>query len=387
MINTRHENGKCRKQGGIQVESKLKLLVTTIAFAGAVGTATAFAAESQSQIPASGDKVAGAPFEVKRDWGTFKLADRVAAKVKAGAKVNYVFSYQASGIPLFSPQYAAGFDTGCKLGNAIYPLDCASIAPVQTDANQQVSQIEAKLAAGEIDCASIEPSTSDSTTAIVNKLMDQGIPVFTAGVTSRGHEFTNFTQVPQLEGETAGKIVLDWMKANNKDLKVFAVSGGDPTQFWAQGRMKGFHEAIAKAIPDAKFVTTEANGLNVSYDPGQTYDTYRTFLSANPDVQFIENVDIGAEHADRAITSLNKTGQIFTIGWNVSKGQLDGIEKGIQVAALDQRWSDQAAFGGPACAQFLKNGVILPNTQTLLPVMKDQVAAARAELDRILGQK
>ena len=47
------------------------------------------------------------------------------------------------------------------------------------------------------------------------------------------------------------------------------------------------------------------------------------------------------------------------------------IEKGIQVAALDQRWPDQAAFGGPACAQFLKNGVILPNTQTLLPVMKD----------------
>ena len=369
------------------MKSKLKMYVAAFVLAGAASAGTAIAADSQSQIPASGEKVAGAPFEVKRDWGTFKLADRIAAKVKAGEKINYVFSYQASGIPLFSPQYAAGFNTGCKLGNAIYPLECASIAPVQTDANQQVSQIEAKLAAGEIDCISIEPVTSNSTTAIVNKLMDQGIPVFTVGVTSRGHEFTNFTQVPQLEGETAGKIVLDWMKANNKDLKVFAVSGGDPTQFWAQGRMKGFHETIAKAIPDAKFVTTEANGLNVSYDPGQTYDAYRTFLSANPDVQFIENVDIGAEHADRAITSLNKAGQVFTIGWNVSKGQLDGIEKGIQVAALDQRWSDQAAFGGPACAQFLKNGVILPNTQTLLPVMKDQVAAARAELDRILGQK
>jgi ABC-type sugar transport system substrate-binding protein len=369
------------------MKSKLKLHVATLVLAGTAGMGIAFAQESQSQIPKSGDKIAGAPFEVKRDWGTFKLADRIAAKVKAGDKINYVFSYQASGIPLFSPQYAAGFNTGCKLGNAIYLLECASIAPVQTDANQQISQIEAKLAAGEIDCISIEPVTSDSTTAIINKLMDQGIPVFTVGVTSRGHEFTNFTQVPELEGDTAGKIVLDWMKANNKDLKVFAVSGGDPTQFWAQGRMKGFREAIAKAIPDAKFVTTESNGLNVSYDPGQTYDAYRTFLSANPDVQFIENVDIGAEHADRAITSLNKTGQVFTIGWNVSKGQLDGIEKGMQVAALDQRWSDQAAFGGPACAQFLKNGVILPNTQTLLPVMKDQVAAARAELDRILGQK
>jgi hypothetical protein len=77
-------------------------------------------------------------------------------------------------------------------------------------------------------------------------------------------KFTNFTQVPQLEGETAGKIVLDWMKANNRDLKVFAVSGGDPRQFWAQGRMNTFHQAIAKEIPDAKFVTSEANGLNLS---------------------------------------------------------------------------------------------------------------------------
>ena len=61
----------------------------------------------------------------------------------------------ASVIPLFSLQFAAGFEADCKLGNAIYPLDCASIAPAQTDANQQVSQIEAKLAAGEIDCVSI----------------------------------------------------------------------------------------------------------------------------------------------------------------------------------------------------------------------------------------
>jgi ribose transport system substrate-binding protein len=387
MRKTRRQSAIGRILEEAIMKSNWSLSVATVALATAVGLTGALAQSAMSQIPSSGEKVAGAPFEVKRDWGTFKLADRIAAKVKAGQKINYVFSYQASGIPLFSPQYAAGFAAGCKMGNAIYPLDCAAIAPVQTDPNQQVAQIEAKLAAGEIDCMGIEPSTSDSTTAIVNKLMDQGIPVFTSGVTSRGHEFTNFTQIPQLEGETAGKIVLDWMKANNKDLKVFAVSGGDPTQFWAQGRMKGFHEAIMKAIPDAKFVTTEANGLNVSYDPGQTYDSYRTFLAANPDVQVIENVDIGAEHADRAIKSLNKVGQVFTIGWNVSKGQLDGIEAGIQVAALDQRWPDQAAFGGPACAAFLKNGEILPNTQTLLPVMKDQVDAERKELDRILSQK
>ena len=310
---------------------------------------------------------------------------RIAAKVKNHEPINYVFSYQASGIPLFSQQYMQGFKRGCEMGKAIYPMECAAIAPVQTDPNQQVSQIEAKLAAGAIDCISIEPVTSDSTTAIVNKLMAQGIPVFTAGVTSRGHEFTNFTQTPLKEGATAAEIVLKWMDATGNHLKVFAVSGGDPAQFWAQGRMKGFREAIEKAIPDAKFVVTEANAINTSYDPGKTFDTYKAFLSAHPEVEFIENVDIGAEYADKAIVGLGRQGKAFTIGWNVSKGQLDAIENGVQVALLDQRWPDQAAFGGPACAQFLANGVVLPNTQTLRPVLKADVAQARTELDKILS--
>ena len=363
-----------------------RLLVAAVGVGSLVVAGQNFAqAQSEVQIPTTGEKVAGAPNTVKRDWGTFTLADRIAKKVAAGETINYVFSYQASGIPLFSQQYRAGFDVGCTIGNEIYPIDCSIIAPVQTDPNQQVSQIEAKFATRQIDCIGIQPSSSDAMTAITNRLIDAGIPVFTAGVTSNGHEFTNFTQIPLKEGKFAADALLKWMAENGKDLKVFAVSGGDPSQFWAQGRMKGFVDAISAAIPGATFVTTHKNGLNTSYDPGKTFDIYRSFLSANPNVQFIENVDIGAEHANRAIESLGLEGKVFTLGWNSSKAQLDGIEKGTQVALFDQRWSDQAAFGAVACAQFLKNGVILPNTQTLKTVTADGVAQARVELDRVLN--
>lgn len=363
-----------------------RLLVTAVGCGALVLSGQSFAqAPSESQIPTAGEKVAGAPFTAKRDWGTFTLADRIAKKVRAGETINYVFSYQASGIPLFSQQYRAGFGVGCTMGNEIYPLDCSIIAPVQTDPNQQVSQIEAKFATGQIDCIGIQPPSSDAMTAITNRLIADGIPVFTAGVTSRGHEFTNFTQVPLKEGNFAAEVLLAWMEENDRDLKVFSVSGGDPSQFWAQGRMKGFVDTIKAAIPDATFVTTEANGLNTSYEPGKTFDIYRSFLTANPKVQFIENVDIGAEHADRAIASLGLEGKVFTLGWNSSKAQLDAIEKGIQVALFDQRWADQAAFGAVACAQFLKNGVVLPNTQTLKVVTADGVEQARAELDRVLS--
>ena len=119
------------------------LATTALCMVGLAGAA--WAQDSASQIPTSGEMVEGAPFMVERDWGPFKLADRIAAKVKAGEPINYVFSYQASGIPLFSPQYAAGFEAGCKMGNEIYPMDCSSIAPVQTDANAAVTFLESQI--------------------------------------------------------------------------------------------------------------------------------------------------------------------------------------------------------------------------------------------------
>ena len=82
-----------------------------------------------SQIPTTGEHPKGAPQTVKRSWGTFKLSSKIAAKVKSHQAINYVFSYQASGIPLFSQQYQLGYKRGCTDGSKIYPLSCASIAP------------------------------------------------------------------------------------------------------------------------------------------------------------------------------------------------------------------------------------------------------------------
>ena len=348
-------------------------------------SAPAVLAQTASQVPTSGPKPDGAPETVATPWGTFKLADRITEKIRRHEPLSVVYSYMGSGLPLFSQQQLTGFKAGCAAAAGTYPMNCTAIAPVQPDANQQVSQIQAKLAVDGVDCISILPVTSDSAEHVVNQMVGKGIPVFTVGLPTHGHEFTNFTQVPLKEGATAAQVVLDWMKSSGNSLKVFAVSGGDPSQTWAQGRMKGFREAIMRAVPDAKFLATETNPLNTSYNPGKVYDTYRTFLLAHPDLQFIENVDFGAEHADRAITELNRTGQVFSIGWNVSKGQLDGIEKGVQVALLDQRWPDQGAFGAAACARFASSGEVLPNTQTLQPVLKADVPTARADLDKILS--
>jgi len=331
-----------------------------------------------------------------KDGSTFQLADRIKDKLALNSDddpandvpIQYLFNYGSASIPLFSPQYLRGFERSIPEAQAIMPqFSGTPMAPASAlqDPNLQIAQISALWEAGLIDCLSIQTTGENAFTKIVNDIMADGIPVFTVGVQSNGNELTNFTQINLKEGAQAANIVLDWMEKTGTDVNVFAVSGGDVTQNWAQGRMKGFVDTIKAALPEATFVNDQTNGLNTTYDPAGTYDAYKAFLLGNPEVQFIENVDIGAEYADRAIADAGLTGKVHTIGWNVSQGQLDAVEEGTQVAALDQRWGDQAAFGAVACADFLKNGIVRPNTQELLPVTKANLAEARTDFEKIMG--
>lgn len=361
---------------------------STPAASTAPSTAASAAPSSGGAESAAPSTAQGLPYTATlKDGSTFTLNPRIADKLAKGEPINYVFSYGSTAIPLFSPQYKNGYEKTLPEAQKILPMNGQAIAPASAvqDINEQIAQIDALFKADQIDCLSVQSTGTDAFTKIVNDIMKTGVPVFTVGVESNGNEFTNFTQISNKEGRQAAGIVVDYMKKNNLDFKVFAVSGGDPTQNWAQGRMQGFIDGIKDAIPDARFVNDAANGLNVTYDPASAYDAYKAFIQGNPDVQVIENVDISAEHAARAIADSGNTGKMFAFGWNVSIGQLDAIEAGTQIVALDQQWGEQAGFGALACAELLKNGKVLPNTQQLKPITKENVVQAREEFMKIAG--
>jgi len=378
-------------RGAIAVLVAGSLLAAACSTPGATTAPSAAAATPVASAAASAavsDAPSGLPLTgTLKDGSTFTLHPRVADKLAKGEPINYVFSYGSTAIPLFSPQYKSGYERTLPEAQAILPMNGQAIAPASAvqDANEQIAQIDTLFRSDQIDCLSIQSTGTDSFTKIVNDIMATGIPVFTVGVQSNGNEFTNFTQISDKEGRQAAGIVVDYMTKNNLDFKVFAVSGGDPTQNWAQGRMQGFIDGITEAIPDATFVNTASTALVTTYDPAGTYDAYKAFIQGNPEVQVIENVDIGGEHAARAIADSGNTGKMFSLGWNVSIGQLDAIEAGTQIVALDQQWGDQAGFGALGCAELLKNGNVLPNTNTLKPVTTDNVVEAREEFMAISG--
>ena len=378
-------------RGALALLTAATLIVTACSSTGA-STAPSTAATAAPATTAPSEAASAAPEGLPytgtlKDGSAFTLHPRVADKLAKGEPINYVFSYGSTAIPLFSPQYAAGYERTLPEAQKILPMNGQAIAPASAvqDVNEQIAQFDALFKADQIDCLSIQSTGTDAFTKIVNDIMATGIPVFTVGVESNGNEFSNFTQISNKEGRQAAGIVVDYMKANNQDFKVFAVSGGDPTQNWAQGRMQGFIDGIMEAIPDAKFVNDATSALVTTYDPAGTYDAYKAFIQGNPEVQVIENVDIGGEHAARAIADSGNTGKMFSLGWNVSIGQLDAIEAGTQIVALDQQWGDQAGFGALGCAEFLKNGKILENTTVLKPITKENVVQAREDFMAIAG--
>lgn len=306
------------------------------------------------------------------DGSTFKVSASITKKIARHVPLNIVMSYGAKGIPLFSQEWLQGENKGMAAARILLPVKLLDVSPEgnSQDVQKQIAGIEALLNTDQIDCLSIQPLDDHSFTAITQKVMAKGIPVFTAGVTSAGNELSNFTQISHKEGLQAAQIVIDWMKKSGKNLKVFAVSGGDPSASWAQGRMSGFIDGITKGVPGATFVDNASNALTTTYDAAKTYDVYKAFLTGHPTVQFIENVDIGAEYADRAIKDAGQIGKVWTIGWNLSVGQLNAVDSGVQLAVLDQAWPQQAAFGPVACAEYLLNHKVMPNTNALVPVTK-----------------
>jgi ribose transport system substrate-binding protein len=333
---------------------------------------------------AGGARPAGPNYTVKlRHGGTFTLAPSIQAKIQSGKPFNYVFSYGSCSIQGFSQQYQAGYDASIPVANKIYAIHGTRLCPPQTqqDVNTQINQIMALMNTNQIDCLSIEPQSSTSMASVVQQALAKGIPVFTVGLSTFGNELTNFTQIPLNEGQTAAAAVVAYMKAHNLHFKTFAVSGGDPTQYWAQKRAEGFRLGIQKAIPGAVFVTTEKSMLNTTYDPGKTYDAYKAFLSgAGKNVDVIENVDIGAGIAARALSDAGKKGKAFSVGWNVTPDQIAAVKAGTQIAMFDQNWPQQAAFGAIACSKFMKTGQVLPNTQTEVAITKANLASAQKKL-------
>ena len=397
-----------RHQGGVIIRSRrhsLAALVSVLVLLAGCSSAATQSPSGQSGSPTSpstapatppasaGASVAALPPDggwpwtgTLKDGSTFTLASRIADKIKAHQPINYYLSLGTTTTDIFSAQMLAGYALTLPDAQKIYPLNPKVVAPATAyDSNAQIAQVEALFNSNQLDCLSYAVSGADQFTNETAKLQAAGVPVFTNGAPTNGNEIQQFTQIPEKEGAQTAQVVLDWAKKNNITLKFFTMTSGAPASTWAQGRFISFRNAIMAAIPDAVFINDETNAMNVTFEPSKAYDAYKAFIIGHPNVQVIMNADQTSGSADKAIVDTGNKGKMWTVGWNPSFDQLDAIDAGTQIAVMDQKWADQAGFGAMACATFFADGKILPNTQVLIGVTKDNTDKSRAWLTKLLG--
>ncbi len=328
--------------------------------------------------------LAATPFEGTLTNGSlFTIAPSILDKVAAGEPLNYVFSYQSTSLALFSNQMITGYEKGLPIAQGITALSGKALAPsAQADVEAQSAQILALLNTNQIDCLSLQQPSLDAMNPVRDKALEKGIPVFMVNIPSNGNEVGVFAQDSHNEGVISAETVIAWATENGTTPTLVGLTTGDPAASYSLGRLSGFEETLKAKYPDIKFVNTSEDALNVSYDEAQSYDAYKAFLTGNPDVDLIVNADLTTEHAARAIKDLGREGRVHTIGWNLSGGQLDAIEAGIQIATLDQRWVEHGAFGAVACAMLISQNLLMPNTQTPGVVTKANLAEARTLLNQ-----
>lgn len=335
------------------------------------------ACSSKSSTVAASGK--GVPYAVKYKWGDFHLASSIANKIKHKAPLNFVLSYQILNEPGAPAQLTAGMKQAAAEIKAKYgvTVNTQLIGPPQTDPPTQISQIQAKVAANQVDCAGVEPVTPGAFVNVINRSVQQGVPMMTVNTDSPqsdrlayyGADDAADMNSPLQMGKIAGEQTIQWAKAHNVDLngKQVALITGDTTAAWAQARMTGWINTIKAAFPKVQVVGSPNNALTTGYIPSDILPKASAFMTGHPGVVFYFDSDWGAEEIAQLIGRNSLKGKVATIGYNIDPGYIQDLRKGLLVATIDQRYDLQAKNFVLGCADFLLGHKVPPTYNFVKP--------------------
>lgn len=321
-----------------------------------------------------------APYVKKFKWGTFKLAPRIAAKLQSGQTLNVVMSSAGLTTPVYGPQFSYSFPIGISKAAKQYKVKLKGkmVGPVTANTIEQINQIRAQIKAGQVDCLGLTVADAGFG-PIIDQAVNSGIPVFTTGGDEpKSRQFGTFKTDWTFEGRLAARKVVAFFKAKGVPLTSAALTSGGASYVFSQIRMKAFYSELIKLVPDIKFANDPSSALDTTFDPAATYSKVKAFLEGNSDIQVLYQTDVLGGVLDKAVNDLGLRGKTYVIGHNVDLTNLAGIKDGTQIATLDQNYLAQAQFPALACADYLKTGRILPNTNVPIVIDSTNVDAAKA---------
>lgn len=293
----------------------------------------------------------------------FPLAERIAAKIKAGEELNIFVSYHD-----VSNEFAPFIRAGVEKADAGDGVKATFIGPVGSDADGQISEIETLL--DTIDGLAISSVSTDALAPLIDRVIAAGIPVIAYNTDNPDSKRLVFAGQDLVQsGREAGKLMGDTLGGKGKVMILTL----DAAAQWSLDRENGAREAL-KAFPGIEVVQT----VNTGSDPQKMYAAIESAMLANPDVTGLLSLECCTTPSAGSWVERNgKTGVVKVVGFDLLDQTVEQVAGGVVQATIDQAPEKQGFEAVDLLVKFLK-GDTIDNIDTGVGIYtKDNIAAVQ----------
>lgn len=270
----------------------------------------------------------------------FPLAERIAAKVKAGEPLEIYVSYHDVSNE-FAPQIKAGVERGGTTDKA----NVHFIGPVGADADKQISELESLMS--KMDGLAISSVSTDALSPVIDRIIAAGIPVVAFNTDNPASKRLVFAGQDLVQsGREAGKLMVKTLGGKGKVI----ITTIDAAAQWSIDREKGAREGLGESS-GIQIVQT----VNTGTDPQAIYSAIENAMLANPDVTGILSLECcSTPAAGTWVERSNKMGQVKVVGFDLLDQTVDLVKKGAIDATIDQAPEKQGFAAVDLLVKFLK---------------------------------
>ena len=292
-------------------------------------------------------------------WGNFELAERIAAKLEAGDRLNFVLSLESIGEDGFVASEHGWSQAAAEASDAHgIEINARVVGPNRADPSAQAVTVESLLTTGDIDCLVVEAANPGLLDDTIDTAIEAGVPVFSVGGDSPDSKRFAFYGPNNLEaGRDAGSLVGQWAADGGILVRVAGVLTGDAGDQGSYDLMRGFVAGLSEIHSGVVWANGPDDVESLGYDPVAVYNSTEAWVLNNSDADIVFHTDAGAEQLAAVMAEQLLYGDMYAVSFHMSPPVADYIRERLVVAAMAPRRSEQARLAGAACGGFLLEGV------------------------------
>ncbi len=302
---------------------------------------------------------AGPPHVAELAWGNFVLSERIAAKLAAGERLNFVVSLTATGDSGTAGSFEHGWSRAAASAAEEHgtEINARVIGPTSADAEAQAATVESLIASGDIDCLAVEAAGPRLLGGVIDNAVDAGIPVFAVnGDTPDSKRFAFYGIDGYGAGQAVGSQVGRWAADGGILVRRAGVLTGDAGDQQSFDLMRGFVAGLSEIHSGVEWVNSPTDVDSFGFDPFAVYDATEAWVLDNIDVDIVFHTDQGLEEVAAVIADQLLYGDMYAVGLHMSERVADYIRERVVVAAAVPGLAQQARLAGAACGDFLLGG-------------------------------